>query len=157
MKNQINNNEILKDNFSNIINTNYYQSYYNRRSKTGILLIITKIINIIKIKDKNFNINDITVNNFNEKLNELKKLTRLFELYEDMSDLRDSMRVKPNLVVTCFSVLSFGTSALSLLVPFVDLVTAIGYQVAMVYSIFSLYQIDTREYKNKRYNFIWRR
>ena len=41
LKNQIKNNEILKDNFSNIINTDYYQYYYNRRSKTGILLIIT--------------------------------------------------------------------------------------------------------------------
>ena len=64
-----------------------------------------------------------------------------------MTDLKDSIRLKSKWVVAGFSALAFGTSALSLLVPLVDTATAIGYQVAMVYSIFSLYQLDTREYK----------
>jgi GTP-binding protein EngB required for normal cell division len=86
-------NEILKDDFSNLINTNYYQ-YYNNIGKKGIPLIIEKIIDIIKLKDKNFRIKDITVDNYNEKLEELKTLTRLFELYKNMSDLRNSIRIK---------------------------------------------------------------
>ena len=147
LKNQIKNNEILKDDFNNIIHTDYFQYYGNQKSKTGISLIIEKIIDIIKIKDKNFKVGDITVDNYNQKLLELKKLTRLFELYEDMTDLKDSIRLKSKWVVAGFSALAFGTSALSLLVPLVDTATAIGYQVAMVYSIFSLYQLDTREYK----------
>ena len=61
-----------------------------------------------------------------------------------MTDLKDSIRLKSKWVVAGFSALAFGTSALSLLVPIVDTATAIGYQVAMVYSIFSLYQLDTR-------------
>ena len=72
------------------------------------------------IKDKNFKVGDITVDNYNQKLLELKKLTRLFELYEDMTDLKDSIRLKSKWVVAGFSALAFGTSALSLLVPLVD-------------------------------------
>ena len=55
LKNEINDNEIfkkiedkdeiLKDDFSNLINTNYYQ-YYNNIGKKGIPLIIEKIIDI---------------------------------------------------------------------------------------------------------------
>ena len=61
LKNEIKNNEIFKDNFSNIIHTNYYQKYGNKRSKTGIILIITKIIdfNIFHMKILVFNFNDI--------------------------------------------------------------------------------------------------
>jgi len=148
LRNKINNNEILKDDFSNLINTDYYQ-YYNEIDKTGVPLILEKIIDIIKIQDNDFRITDITVDNYNEKLNKLKYLTRLFELYENMSDLRDSIRIKSKWVVAGFSALSLGTSALSIIVPLVDSAAAIGYQVAMVYSIFSLYQLDRREYKIK--------
>ena len=145
LKNGINNNEIVKDDFSNIINTDYYQ-YYNKKNTTGISLILEKIIDTIKIKDKNFHVEDITVDNYKEKLKELQKLSRFFELYENMSDFRDSIRIKSNLVVFGFSALSLGTSAISILVPFVDTFTSIGYQVAMVYSILSLYGLDSREY-----------
>ena len=149
LKNKINNNEIINDDFSNILNTNYFQNYNNKRSKIGIPLILEKIIDIIKIQDQNFNIEDITVHNYNQKLEDLKNLTRFFDLFGSMSDLRDSIRTKSNLVVTGFSLLSLGTSALSILLPLLDTATTIGYQVAMVYSIFSLYQLDTREYKIK--------
>ena len=158
LKNEIKNNKIFKnikekngilnDDFSNVINTDYYQ-FYNIIEKTGVPLILEKIIDIIKIKDKNFRIKDITVDNYNEKLEELKNINRLFELYKNMSDLKDSIRIKSKLVVVGFSALAFGTSALSIVVPLVDAAAAIGYQVAMVYSIFSLYELDTREYKIK--------
>ena len=149
MKNKINNNEIINDNFSNILNTNYFQLYNNKRSKTGIPLILEKIIDIIKIQDQNFNIEDITIENYNQKLEELKNLTRFFELYGSISDLRESIKTKSNLVITAFSFLSLGTSVLSIFIPLLDTATTIGYQVAMIYSIFSLYQLDTREYKIK--------
>ena len=148
LKNKIKNNEILSDDFDNLINTDYYQ-FYNNVEKTGVPLIIEKIIDIIKINNKNFSIEDITVDNYNEKLNELKKTTRLFELYKNMSDLRNSIKIKSKWTVAGFSALSLGTSALSILVPLIDSAAAIGYQVAMVYSIFSLYELDTREYKIK--------
>ena len=158
LKNEINNNKIFKnikekngilnDDFSNLINTDYYQ-FYNIIEKTGIPLILEKIIDIINIKDKNFCIEDITVDNYNEKLEELKNINRLFELYKNMSDLKDSIRIKSKLVVVEFSALAFGTSALSIVVPLVDAAAAIGYQVAMVYRIFSLYELDTRDYKIK--------
>ena len=148
LRNTIKNNEILKDDFSNLINTDYYQ-FYNNIDKTGVPLIIEKSIDNIKIKDINFRIEDITVDNYNKKLKELKKLTRLFDLYKNMSDLRDSIRIKSKSIVVGFSTLSLGTSALSIVLPFVDSVAAFGYQVGMVYSIFSLYELDTREYKIK--------
>ena len=126
LKNEIKNNKIFKnikekngilnDDFSNVINTDYYQ-FYNIIEKTGVPLILEKIIDIIKIKDKNFRIKDITVDNYNEKLEELKNINRLFELYKNMSDLKDSIRIKSKLVVVGFSALAFGTSALSIVVP----------------------------------------
>ena len=93
LKNRIKNDEILEDDFSNLINTDYFQ-FYDNIDKTGIPLIIKKIIDIINIKDENFSIEDINVDNYNEKLNELKNLTRLFELYKNMSDLRNCIRIK---------------------------------------------------------------
>ena len=66
-----------------------------------------------------------------------------------MSDLRDSIIIKSKWLVVGFSSLSFGTSASSIIIPLIDSVAAIGYQVAMVYSAFSLYELDTREYKIK--------
>ena len=149
LKTKINNNEIINDDFSNILNTNYYQLYSNKRSKKGIPLILEKIIDIIKIQDENFNIEDITIENYNQKLEDLKNLSRFFELYGSISDLRDSIKTKSNLVITAFSLLSLGTSVLSIFLPLLDTATTIEYQVSMIYSIFSLYQLDTREYKIK--------
>ena len=73
-------NEIIKNDFYNLINTYYYYYYqfYNNIDKTSVPLIIEKIINIIQFKDKNFLIKDITINNYNENLEELKNLRRLF-------------------------------------------------------------------------------
>ena len=143
LRKKINNNEILNNDFSNLINTNYYQNY-NDKDKTGISLIIENIIDIIKIKDKNFRIKDITVDNYTQKLNELKKLTRLFELYEDMSELRDSIRAKSNWIVAGFSALSFGASALFFAA---SRYPSFRFQESMINSIFSLYQLDPSKYK----------
>ena len=148
IKNIINNNEILHEDFNNLISTDYYQ-YYNYKSKNGISKICEKIIEEIKIKNQGFKIEDITVENFNEKLLLLKNSSRLFEFYNNLTNIKDSIKTKAYLTVTSFSALSCGTSSLSLIFPLVDAVAAIGYQVAMVYSIFSLYELDPNNYKIK--------
>ena len=47
LKNIINNNEILHDDFSNLINSDYFQ-YYNQKDRTGISTIFQSIKKIIK-------------------------------------------------------------------------------------------------------------
>ena len=146
LKNTIKNNEILYDDFSNLINTDFCQ-FYQLINKNGLLKVIDKIIETIEIKIPNFEVEDITINNYNEKLLLLKNSTRLFELYENMSDMKESIKQKAKLAVFGFSALSCGTSALSMLVPLVDAAASIAYQVAMVYSIFSIYELDANDYK----------
>lgn len=148
MKNSIKNEEILNDDFSNFINTDFYQ-FYNDIDKTGISTIFEKIIDIVKIKDENFQVEDITINNYNDKLALLRKSSRIFEMYEDMNDIKEEAKTKAIIAVVGYSLLTFGTSALSIVVPFVDAVAAIGYQVAMVYNIFYIYELNTDDYKIK--------
>ena len=57
--------------------------------------------------------------------------------------------IKLKFVVAGFSALSFGTAASSIIILCSDSIATIGYQVAMIYSVFSLYELDTREYKIK--------
>jgi len=148
MKNSIKNEEILNDDFSNFINTDFYQ-FYNVIDKTGISTIFEKIIDIVKIKDENFQVEDITINNYNDKLALLRKSSRIFEMYEDMNDIKEEAKTKAIIAVVGYSLLTCGTSALSIVVPFVDAVAAIGYQVAMVYNIFYIYELNTDDYKIK--------
>lgn len=148
MKNSIKNEEILNDDFSNFINTDFYQ-FYNDIDKTGISTIFEKIIDIVKIKDENFQVEDITINNYNDKLALLRKSSRIFEMYEDMNDIKEEAKTKAIIAVVGYSLLTCGTSALSIVVPFVDAVAAIGYQVAMVYNIFYIYELNTDDYKIK--------
>lgn len=148
MKNSIKNEEILNDDFSNFINTDFYQ-FYNVIDRTGISTIFEKIIDIVKIKDENFQVEDITINNYNDKLALLRKSSRIFEMYEDMNDIKEEAKTKAIIAVVGYSLLTCGTSALSIVVPFVDAVAAIGYQVAMVYNIFYIYELNTDDYKIK--------
>ena len=145
LRNAIENNEIVYDDLSNIIHTNFYQ-FFKESEKKGISNIFEKIIDICKIKDEKFNVEDINVGNYNEKLIQLSKSNRIFEYYSNMNAIKEKAKKKANLTVVGYSALSLGTSSLSLVVPLVDCALAIGYQVAMVFTIFNIYEIDTKDY-----------
>ena len=145
LRNIIQNREILYEDLSNLIHTNFRQ-YFKQTQKTGISQIFRKIIEIIEIKDPNFRIKDINVNNYNQKLQYLSKYNRTFELYDCMTAIKENANKKANLTAAGFSLLSFGSSALSIIVPFVDNVITIGFNVAMVFSIFNIYEIRPRDY-----------
>ena len=148
LKNLIKNEVILNDDFSNFINTDYYQ-FYNDIDRTGISTIFEKIIDIVKIKDENFQVEDITINNYNDKLALLRKSSIIFEMYENMKIIKEEAKTKAIIAVVGYSLLTCGTSALSIVIPFVDAAAAIGYQVAMVYNIFYIYELNTDDYKIK--------
>ena len=145
LRNAIENNEILYEDFSNVIHTNFYQ-YFRESDKTGISKIFEKIIDICKIKDKNFRVEDINVANYNEKLYELSKSNRVFQLYSNMNAIKEKAKLKAYLCVAGYSTLAFGSSSLSLVLPLVDCGLTIGYEVAMVYTIFSIYELDPKDY-----------
>ena len=145
IKNIINNKDILYDDLSNIINTNFYQ-YFKNSKKMGISKIFEKIIDICKIKDVNFRVEDINVDNYNEKLFQLSKSNRIFELLSHMDAIKENAKLKANLAVAGYSALALGSSALSLVVPLVDCALAIGYQVAMVFTIFNIYELKPQDY-----------
>ena len=90
LRNTIENKDILYEDFSNVIFTNFYQ-YLKGSSKNGISKIFKKIIEEIKIKDQNFNVEDININNYNDKLFQLSKCNRIFEEYGRM----DAINKKP--------------------------------------------------------------
>jgi hypothetical protein len=128
LRNSINNNDILYEDFSNVIFSNFNQSLKGS-SKNGISKIFQKIIEEIKIKDEKFNVEDININNYNEKLMQLSKCNRIFEEYGRMDAIKEKAKLKADLAVTGYSLLSLGSSALSLVVPVVDCALAIGYQI----------------------------
>ena len=145
LKNTIRDDQILYRDFSNFIHTDFDQ-YYKDIKKSGISLIFLKIIEIITIKDENFNIEDITVNNYNEKLLELSFHNSVFAKYKNMNAIKEKCKLAADLTVTGYSLLTCGSSALSIIVPLVDCVLTISYQVAMVYSLFSIYELDPKDY-----------
>jgi len=140
-----NNNNILNEDFSNFIHTDYYQ-YFDSISKEGISTILKKILEISKKGLINFNIKEITSENFNEQLDYLKKNNRIFQLYENISVFKKSAKIKATFSVLGYSALSCGTSALSLIVPVVDSVISIIYQIGMVYNILYIYELNSRDY-----------
>ena len=101
----------------------------------------------MEIKDENFRVEDIAVNNYNDKLTELKNSSRVFEMYENMTVMKEKAKIQATMAVVGYSTLALGTSALSIVVPLVDAAAAIGYQVAMVYNIFYIYELNTDERK----------
>ena len=145
LRNKIKNNEILCEDFSNLIVTDFYQ-HFKESDKKGISKIFEKIISEIKIKDDTFHVEDINVKNYNEKLFQLSKCNRIFESFDSMNAIKKKAKIKADLAVTGYCLLSFGTSALSLIVPLVDSAITIGYQVAMVYNVFSIYELKPSDY-----------
>ena len=145
MKNNITNNEILKNDCSNVVNSDFYQTFKDA-NKTGISKIFEKIIEEIKIKDEKFRVEDINIKNYDKKLIQLSKSSRIFEQYNCIKAIKENSRSKANWTVAGYSALALGSSALSLIVPVVDCALSYGYQVAMVYSIFSIYELKPKDY-----------
>ena len=159
LKNTISQKGMLSDDFSNVIKINCFQYYdkesrtgisdrgdENHYSRTGLSMLFKKIIEFININKNNYNINDITVDNYNDKLKELRGKSEMFDEYENMDYFKQEKKTEAELTYYRYSALACGTSAISLFVPFIDTFIAVGYQVAMVYKIFDIYRYKTEEY-----------
>ena len=145
IRNQLKDKGVLNQDLSNIIYTNFYQNCKHTK-KEGISKLFENIIKEIEIKDKKFKVEDLNIENYNEKLNNLSKCNRIFENYSNMKAIKEKAKVNANLSVTGYSALALGSSAISLVVPVVDYALTIGYQVAMVYTIFNIYELKPRDY-----------
>ena len=145
IRNQLRDKGVLDKDLKNIIYTNFLQNF-KRTKKEGISKLFENIIKAIEIKDKKFKIEDLNIENYNEQLNYLSKCNRTFEHYGNMNAIKDKARLKANLSVAGYSALSLGTSAISIVVPVVDCALTIGYQVAMVYTIFNIYELKPKDY-----------
>ena len=145
IRNQLKDKGVLNQDLSNIIYTNFYQNCKNTK-KEGISKLFENIIKEIEIKDKEFKVEDLNIENYNEILNNLSKCNRIFENYCNMKAIKEKAKLNANLSVTGYSALALGYSAISLVVPVVDYALTIGYQVAMVYTIFNIYELRPRDY-----------
>ena len=145
IRNQLSNKGVLEEDLSNIIYTNFLQNL-KETQKNDISKIYEKIIEVIQIKDKKFTVDDINVENYNEQLEHLSKCSRTFEHYSKMNAIKEKARLKANWSVAGYSALALGSSAISIVVPVVDCALTIGYQVAMVYTIFNIYELKPKDY-----------
>ena len=145
LRNSIENRDILYEDLSNLIHTDFYQ-HFKESSKNGISEIFKKIIEEIKIKDKTFIVEEININNYNEKLAQLSKCNRIFENFDSMNVIKKKAKIKADLTVTGYCLLTLGSSTLSLVVPVVDCAITYGYQVAMVYHVLNIYELKPRDY-----------
>ena len=62
--------------------------------REGIREIVEKIIETIKIKIPNYNVENINVGNYNEQLNILKANCHIFKLFENMPVMLKSAKKK---------------------------------------------------------------
>ena len=145
IRNQLLNKGVLDKDLNNVIFTDFMQRFKDT-TKYGISDIFKKIVEEIKIKDEKLNVEDINVDNYNEKLLQLSKCNITFEHYGSMNAIREKCKLKANLAVTGYSLLALGSSAISIVVPVVDCALAIGYQVAMVYTVFNIYELKPKDY-----------
>ena len=145
LRNLINNDNILMNDFSNLLSTNFFK-YIDNKSNDGISRIFQKIYDFNQINIKNFNVENINVDNYNQQLALLKDNCRAFELFKNMNVLKKSAKIKSELVVLGYSLLSLGTAGLSIIVPVVDSFIVIVYQVAMVFNIMYIYDYNPHNY-----------
>ena len=145
IRNQLGNKGVLDEDLKNEVYTNFFQNF-KETEKAGISQIFENIIEAIQIKDQKFKVEEINVENYNEKLEHLSKCNRTFEHYSSMDSIKEKARLKANLSVAGYSALAFGSSAISLVIPVVDCALTIGYQVAMVYTIFNIYELKPKDY-----------
>lgn len=145
LKNSINDDNIVYKDYSNIINTNYYQ-YFDQIKREGVSKILLKILEIIKLNSQQFLIDDININNYNDKITYLRKNNRLFELFKNTKAIQKYAKIKANWSIAGYAALTCGTSILSFFFPFIDTVTSIGSNVAMIYNIFSIYELNPKNF-----------
>ena len=140
LKNSIN---IIERDFNNLIFTNY-KKRPELIIKDGIADIFKKILEIIQVNIRNFNVNEITNETY---LNILYLTNRIFQIYKDFEAMKESTKRKAYISVGIYSGLALASSAISIFVPVVDSGLAITYQTAMTYNIFYIYNIDPHNYK----------
>ena len=142
LKNSIN---IIERDFNNLILTNYKKRPDLIR-RDGISVIFQKIWEIIQVNIINFNINTINNENYRTVLNNLYRTNRIFQIYENFETMQTSTKKKAIVSVCVFSILSFASSSISILVPVVDSGLTIVYQVAMTYNILYIYNENPHNY-----------
>ena len=145
MNNLIKEKKILGNNCSNILSTNFYQ-YHEHESRNGIREIFEKIIEIIQIQIPNYNVENINIKNYNEQLELLRNNCRVFELFENMSVMKKSAKIQSSWLVVLYSLLTCGSSPSSIIVPLLDAGLTIGYQLAMIFNIFYVYDLNPDDY-----------
>ena len=129
LKNSINNNNILNNEYKNWINCDYKLKYNNIR-RNGLSKIFHNINEIIKKNIKDYDIGKINEYNYKEELKIISENNRLFENYNDIYKLVKSIKAKSITCVTVFSLLSLFSSGLAIFVPVVDSVLGIDWQTA---------------------------
>ena len=145
LKNSINNNNILNNEYKNWINCDYKLKYNNIR-RNGLSKIFHNINEIIKKNIKDYDIGKINEYNYKEELKIISENNRLFENYNDIYKLVKSIKTKSITFVTIYSSLSLLSSGLAIFVPVVDSVLGIGWQTAMVFHLLNMYDENTDDY-----------
>jgi hypothetical protein len=63
-----------------------------------------------------------------------------------MNAIKEKAKYRAKWTVAAYSTATLGSSSLSLIVPVVDCAITIGWQVAMVYTIFNIYELNPKDY-----------
>ena len=145
LKSAIDNDEIINEDFNNIISADYYQ-FFDKKKREGISNIFEKIKEIIKIKDTSFNVNSLSRQNYLQQFDILRKSSRVFEAYNNLEEMIETIKKKANNSVTVCSLLSAGSSLLTMIVPIVDSVLAYTFQYKMIAHLLELYGFNSDEY-----------
>ena len=93
IRNQLGNKGVLDEDLKNVVYTNFFQNF-KETEKAGISQIFENIIEAIQIKDQKFKVEEINVENYNEKLEHLSKCNRTFEHYSSMDSIKEKARLK---------------------------------------------------------------
>ena len=142
LKNSIN---TLEKDFNNLIFTNYKKRPDLIR-RDGISVIFQKLLEIIQVNIRNFNINTINNENYRTILNNLYRTNRIFQIYEDFETMQENTKKNAIKSACLFSFLSLASSSISIFVPLVDSGLTIVYQVAMTYNILYIYNANPHNY-----------
>ena len=145
LKNAINDNSILNNEYKNWINCDYKLEYDNIR-RNGLSKIFHKINEIIKKNIIDYDIEKINEINYKVELKSISENNRLFESYDDINKLIKSKKAKSITCVSFYSFLSLGFSTISIFVPVVDSVLVIGFQTAMVFNLLYIYDENPVNY-----------
>lgn len=145
LKSATDNDEIINEDFNNIISADYYQ-FFDKKKREGISNIFEKTKEIIKIKDTSFNVNSLSRQNYLQQFDILRKSSRVFEAYNNLEEMIESIKIKAYILVTGYSLATVGTSFLTMIVPIVDSVLAYTFQYYMIAHLLELYGFNSDEY-----------